>query len=540
MVHCVKKWRNTIYLKQKQMTEAKPIHRALISVSNKEGLLNFARNLAARNIEILSTGGTSTFLQQNQIPIIKITDYTGFPEIMDGRVKTLHPKIYGGLLSRPGIDDIALAEHQISPIDLVVVNLYPFQDTINKANCSLEQAIEQIDIGGPSMLRASAKNFSRVTVIVDPADYDLVLAEIEQQGRPTLNTRKKLAQKVFAHTSRYDQAICEYLSENDQRANHFPDRLNLTLQKNLSLRYGENPHQNAAVYINPASSSLSLAKTTPIQGKPLSYNNLLDSDAALNCVKIFDQNVPACAIIKHAAPCGIAAANTIEQAYQQALKTDPTSAFGGIIAFNQIVNAQTAQAILSQQFVEVIIAPDFENAALQLFQTKPSWRLLKVELSFQNKISRELKSIDGGFLIQDQDCDSIAIANCQIMSSRQPTEAEWKDLLFSWKVCQNVKSNAIVLAHNQATLGIGGGQTSRVFSAEIAVLKAHQMQLDLKDAVAASDGFFPFADGLEILAKAGIRAIIQPGGSKRDNEIIAAANHYHIALVFTGIRHFRH
>ncbi len=522
------------------MTEAKPIHRALISVSNKEGLLDLARTLAARNIEILSTGGTSTFLQQNQIPIIKITDYTGFPEIMDGRVKTLHPKIYGGLLSRPGIDDIALAEHHISPIDLVVVNLYPFQDTINKANCSLEQAIEQIDIGGPSMLRASAKNFSRVTVIVDPADYDLVLAEIEQQGRPTLNTRKKLAQKVFAHTSRYDQAICEYLSENDQRANHFPDRLNLTLQKNLSLRYGENPHQNAAVYINPASSSLSLAKTTPIQGKPLSYNNLLDSDAALNCVKIFDQNVPACAIIKHAAPCGIATANTIEQAYQQALKTDPTSAFGGIIAFNQIVNAQTAQAILSQQFVEVIIAPDFENAALQLFQAKPSWRLLKVELSPQNKISRELKSIDGGFLIQDQDRDSIAIANCQIMSSRQPTEAEWKDLLFSWKVCQNVKSNAIVLAHNQATLGIGGGQTSRVFSAEIAVLKAHQMQLDLKDAVAASDGFFPFADGLEILAKAGIRAIIQPGGSKRDNEVIAAANHYHIALVFTGIRHFRH
>lgn len=522
------------------MTDETPIHRALISVSNKAGLLDFAQNLAARNIEILSTGGTSSFLIQNKIPIIKITDYTGFPEIMDGRVKTLHPKIYGGLLSRPGIDDAVIAEHQITPIDLVIVNLYPFQDTVNNAECSLEQAIEQIDIGGPAMLRASAKNFSRVIVIVDPNDYAAVLTEIQQLGGTTLETRKKLAQKAFSHTSHYDQAICEYLSQNNDEKTHFPNRLSLTLQKNLNLRYGENPHQCAAVYKNPESDHSSLAVVQPIQGKPLSYNNLLDSDAALNCVKNLGANSPACAIIKHAAPCGVAQANTIEQAYQLALKTDPTSAFGGIIAFNQIVDTATAQAILSQQFVEVIIAAGFEEEAIRLFNSKPSWRLLKVAVNSQNKSAYNLRSIDGGFLIQDQDRDQISMAACQIVSARQPSATEWQDLIFSWKVCQNVKSNAIVVAKNQATLGIGGGQTSRVFSAEIAVLKAQQMQLDLKNAAAASDGFFPFADGLEVLAKAGIRAIIQPGGSKRDAEVIAAANSYDIALVFTGTRHFRH
>ncbi len=514
------------------------IHRALISVSNKAGLLDLAQILAARNIEILSTGGTSSFLIQNKIPIIKITDYTGFPEIMNGRVKTLHPKIYGGLLSRPEIDDAVIAEHQITPIDLVIVNLYPFQDTINNPECSLEQAIEQIDIGGPAMLRASAKNFSRVTVIVDPNDYAAVLTELQQLGGTTLETRKKLAQKAFSHTSNYDQAICEYLSQKNDKKTHFPNRLSLTLQKNLNLRYGENPHQTAAVYKNPGTEHSSLAVAQPIQGKPLSYNNLLDSDAALNCVKNLGADSPACAIIKHAVPCGVAQANTLEQAYQLALRTDPTSAFGGIIAFNQIVDTATAQAILSQQFVEVIIADGFEKEAIRLFNSKPSWRLLKVAVNSQDKAAYDLRSIDGGFLIQDR--DQISMAAGQIVSTRQPSATEWQDLIFSWKVCQTVKSNAIVIAKNQATLGIGGGQTSRVFSAEIAVLKAQQMQLDLKNAVAASDGFFPFADGLEVLAKAGIRAIIQPGGSKRDPEVIAAANRYDIALVFTGTRHFRH
>lgn len=522
------------------MTDDKIIRRAIISVSNKEGLKNFAQKLAARGIEILSTGGTSSFLTQNKIPIIKITDYTGFPEIMNGRVKTLHPKIYGGILSRPGIDDAVMAEHQIPPIDLVVVNLYPFQDTVKAPGCHMEQALEQIDIGGPAMLRASAKNFSRVTVVVDPADYDTVLTEIQQRGATTLHTRKTLAQKAFSHTSHYDQAICEYLSQDSDERTPFPRRLNLSLQKNANLRYGENPHQNAAVYTNPDAGQCSLAVTHPIQGKPLSYNNLLDSDAALNCVKNLGTEISACAIIKHAAPCGVAQANTLKQAYQLALKTDPTSAFGGIIAFNQIVDSATAHAVLSQQFVEVIIAPDFEPEAIHLFNSKPSWRLLKVAIDPQIKTACDLRSIDGGFLIQDQDQDLLSMDSCQIVSVSQPDETQWWDLLFSWKVCQTVKSNAIVLAKNQATLGIGGGQTSRVFSAEIAVLKARQMQLDVKNAVAASDGFFPFADGLEVLAKAGIRAVIQPGGSKRDTEVIDAANRYGITLIFTGTRHFRH
>lgn len=527
-----------IYSKLEPMTDS--IRRALISVSNKVGIIPFAQHLVASGIEILATGGTAALLKQQGISLTAVSDYTGFPEIMGGRVKTLHPKIYAGLLRRPGIDETILQTHQIQPIDLLVVNLYPFQDSIAHPDCTFEQAIEQIDIGGPAMIRAAAKNHSAVTVIVDPEDYEAVWADIQKHGQPNLITRRQLAKKAFAHTAQYDQAIYHYLERDKESACViFPENYQPAYLKKMDLRYGENPHQAAALYaVNPPVAN-TLASAQLLQGKPLSFNNLLDSDAALNCVRALD-NQPGCAIIKHATPCGVSQAATLHQAYQQALQTDPTSAFGGIIAFNQPLDAETAQAILSQQFVEVLLAPAIHPEALQLFSAKPSWRILACGPNPGKSSSPVLRSISGGLLVQQEDYHILNANEVTVVTQRQPTPEEWQDLWFAWKIVQFVKSNAIVYAKNQTTLGIGGGQTSRVFSAEIAALKAQHTHLSLNGAVAASDAFFPFADGLEVIAANGIRAIIQPGGSKRDDEVIAAANRLDVAMVLTGIRHFRH
>lgn len=492
-----------------------------------------AQALSARGIQILATGGTAALLRQHGIPLTTVSDYTGFPEILDGRVKTLHPKIYAGLLRRPGLDEAVLDAQQIEPIDLLVVNLYPFQET---------KTIEQIDIGGPAMLRAAAKNHIAVTVIVDPTDYEAVLNQIKTQGHTTLDTRRYLAKKVFAHTAAYDQAIFNYFNQPDQAPSEtlFPDHYQPLFNKKMDLRYGENPHQAAAWYETVPAIAHTLAQAQLLQGKPLSYNNLLDSDAAWECVRALDSRRPACAIIKHNTPCGVAQADTVLQAYQQALTADPTSAFGGIIAFNQPLDADTAAAIIHQQFVEVLLAPSVTHDALQLLKAKPLWRILACTAHQEQSAGFSLRSISGGLLVQQADEKTVDRSHFSVPTQRQPSAQEWLDLEFAWTVVRWVKSNAIVTAKNQTTLGIGGGQTSRVFSAEIAVLKARQMNLSLSGAVAASDAFFPFADGLDVLANAGIRAVIQPGGSKRDDEVIAAANRHDIAMVFTGIRHFRH
>jgi phosphoribosylaminoimidazolecarboxamide formyltransferase / IMP cyclohydrolase len=513
------------------------IRRALISVSNKAGLLEFAHRLISKKIEILATGGTATLLKKNGIPLTVVADYTGFPEILDGRVKTLHPKIYAGLLSRPGVDEAVLASHQIQTIDLLVVNLYPFQETISQPNCTFEQAIEQIDIGGPAMVRAAAKNHANVTVVVDPEDYELVWRHIETSGKPDGPTRRILAQKAFVYTSAYDQAISKFL-ENNQEENLFPPLLQSTFRKKMDLRYGENPHQKAALYANQSHQTGCLTTAPLLQGKPLTYNNLLDADAALQCVRSLDNSSPGCVIIKHGTPCGAAQDSNLHQAYLKALATDPVSAFGGIVACNRTIDLETAQEIISRQFVEVLLAPAVADNALQLLASKPTWRILACSTDLPCH-SLSLRSIDGGLLVQQEDLPTQP-PDYKTVTARAPTSEELKDLLFAWQVAQYVKSNAIVYAKGQATLAIGGGQTSRVFSAEIAEFKAQKMGIDLKGSVAASDGFFPFADGVEVLAKAGVSAIIQPGGSKRDEEVIAAANRYHIAMVFTGVRHFRH
>lgn len=521
----------------------KKITRALISVSNKNGLISFAQQLSANGVHILATGGTATLLKQHHIPFTAVSDYTRFPEIMDGRVKTLHPKIYAGLLQRPGVDEAVLKEHEITPIDLVIVNLYPFQNTIAEPNCTLAQAIEQIDIGGPAMLRAAAKNHAAVTVVVDPEDYTEIATAIHQYGRISSERRRQLAQKAFAHTAEYDQAIANYLAQNESSTEQtiFPRQYQPKFEKKMDLRYGENPHQAAALYTEIPALPHTLANAELLQGKPLSFNNLLDSDAALSCVRALDSKQPACAIIKHATPCGVAQANRLSVAYQHALTADPTSAFGGIIATNHPIDVDTAAAILDQQFVEVLLAPSIHPEALQLLRAKPAWRVLACGEAPAFPAARIiLRSIHGGLLAQQEDQVSPGQTHATVVTERQPTATEWQDLWFAWTIVQFVKSNAIVYAKNQTTLGIGGGQTSRVFSAEIAALKAQQMNLSLSGAVAASDAFFPFADGLEVAANTGIRAVIQPGGSKRDAEVIAAANHHGIAMVFTGIRHFRH
>ena len=511
------------------------IKRALISVSDKSGIIEFAQNLVSLNVEILSTGGTAKLLQKNKIPVIEVSDYTGHPEIMSGRVKTLNPKIHGGILARRGIDEQVMSENEINPIDLVVVNLYPFQETISRTDCSLEEAIENIDIGGPAMLRSSAKNHVSVTVVVDSDDYQTVLDEIRVSGDTSLTTRKKLALKTFEHTAQYDCVIANYLGREDDG---FSNTLNLQFIKSQTMRYGENPHQKAAFYKENNVNESSVSTSKQIQGKELSFNNLADTDAALECVRNF--NDPSCVIVKHANPCGVATRDTILAAYLDAYKTDPTSAFGGIIAFNRELDKQTVQSIIEQQFVEVIIAPSLSDDAISVLSDKENIRVLVCGNLDKQKPSLDYKRISGGLLVQDKDLGELNQEHLKCVTQTQPTESQMTDLFFAWKVVKCVKSNAIVYANNQMTIGIGAGQMSRIYSAKIAGIKATEESLKVEGSVMASDAFFPFPDGIEAAAKAGIKAIIQPGGSMRDDDIIAAANEHNIAMVFTGMRHFKH
>lgn len=515
------------------------IHRALLSVADKTGIIELARELRNANIDILATGKTAALLHEHGIEHTEVSDYTQFPEMMGGRIKTLHPKIHGGILARRDVDAEIAKEHGIELIDLVVINLYPFAQTIQKPNCTLPQAIEQIDVGGPAMLRAAAKNHQYVTVAIDPNDYAMILEEIKtHKGGVSLTTRQHLAQKVFAHTANYDQMIADYLAQQFTKPHQetLPENLNIHLHKSQDLRYGENPQQAAAFYnITDANSTL---PWKVLQGKPLSFNNLVDADVAWNCVKDF-QN-PACVIVKHANPCGVATAKSLKEAYQKAYACDSTSAFGGIIAFNQPINAEVCHAILAQQFVEVIIAPQFSDDTLQALNSKPNIRALSITENHQQAFPYDIKRLSNGILLQALDTAIITRAQCQVVTSRAPTDTEWEDLLFSWHVVKWVKSNAIVYAKHQQTVGIGAGQTSRVSSAHLGVLKAHEANLSVEGAVVASDAFYPFRDGVEAAAKAGVTAIIQPGGSMRDAEVIAAANEHGLAMIFTGIRHFKH
>ncbi|MDH5764730.1 MAG: bifunctional phosphoribosylaminoimidazolecarboxamide formyltransferase/IMP cyclohydrolase [Gammaproteobacteria bacterium] len=516
-----------------------PVKRALISVSDKTGVVELGKALSAAGVEILSTGGTAKILTENNIPVIEVSEHTGFPEMMDGRVKTLHPKIHGGILGRRGIDDNVMKANGIDPIDLVVVNLYPFAATVARGNCSLNDAIENIDIGGPTMVRATAKNYAFVTIVVNPADYDRVINEINKGGI-SAETRFDLAVKAFEHTASYDGAIANYLGciQPDGTKTEFPRTFNLQFDKVQSMRYGENPHQKAAFYRESQPAEVSVACATQIQGKELSYNNVADTDAALECVKSFDQ--PACVIIKHANPCGVAVADSIMNAYDLAYKTDPTSAFGGIIAFNQPLNAEVAAEIIKRQFVEVIIAPVVDAAAQKVLSEKPNVRVLECGQWEQAVQGLDFKRINGGLLVQDRDLGMVSQSDLEVVTKRKPTDEELKDLMFAWKVGKFVKSNAIVYVKNQMTIGVGAGQMSRVYSAKIAGIKAADENLEVKGSVMASDAFFPFRDGIDAAHEAGITAVIQPGGSMRDDEVIAAANEHGMAMVFTGMRHFRH
>jgi phosphoribosylaminoimidazolecarboxamide formyltransferase/IMP cyclohydrolase len=528
------------------MQTQRSIRRALLSVSDKTGLVEFAHRLNQLGIELIATDGSAKLLRDQNIPVTPIAEYTNFPEMMDGRVKTLHPKIYGGLLGRRGVDDAVMQQHDIPEIDLLIANLYPFAATIAKKNCQLKQAIEQIDIGGPAMLRAAAKNYQHVTVIIDPADYQLVLTAINAQQMPPLKLRQQLAKKVFTHTSEYDRMIANYLQQQEKPAqtstehNAFAAIYQPTFILQQELRYGENPHQAAALYHLPQRSENSLAAACLLQGKALSYNNMIDADCALNCVQELAPQQAACVIVKHATPCGIAQGKTPQEAYQKAYQCDPESAFGGIIALNQTLDENLANAILQQQFVEVIITPTVTDAAKQKLAQKPNLRLLTYCQTEDNYKAYAAHSISGGLLLQQQDKRRINANELTCVTKRQPTAQEIDDLLFAWRAVKFIKSNAIVFAKNQATLGIGCGQTSRVFAANIAILRATAANLSLENSVLASDAFFPFADSVETAAAQKVTAIIQPGGSKRDNEVIAAANAANIAMVFTGIRHFRH
>jgi phosphoribosylaminoimidazolecarboxamide formyltransferase/IMP cyclohydrolase len=517
-----------------------PVRRALLSVSDKTGLLDFAKALSDRGIELLSTGGTCKLLREAGIPVVEVSDYTGFPEMMDGRVKTLHPKIHGGVLGRRGIDDDVMNKHGISAIDMVVVNLYPFEATVAKADCTLEQAIENIDIGGPTMVRAAAKNHRDVTIVVDAGDYACLIEELDaNDGHTRLSTRFDLAIKAYEHTAHYDGAIANYFGRLvGDGSDRFPRTLNLQLKKVQEMRYGENPHQQAAFYKEKHPAEIGIASAVQLQGKELSYNNVADTDAALECVKNFDE--PACVIVKHANPCGVAVADSVGAAYDLAFETDPESAFGGIIAFNRNLDAATAKAIVDRQFVEVIIAPDVEEAAIAIVAEKKNVRLLRTGMWQGPAPARDFKRVNGGMLVQDRDDGMISRDDLKVVSKRQPTEEEWMDLLFAWKVAKYVKSNAIVYAANRRTIGVGAGQMSRVNSARIAAIKAEHANLEVRGAVMASDAFFPFRDGIDNAAERGIAAVIQPGGSMRDDEVIAAADEANMAMVFSGMRHFRH
>jgi phosphoribosylaminoimidazolecarboxamide formyltransferase/IMP cyclohydrolase len=516
----------------------KKITRALISVSDKTGILDFCQQLTALGVEILSTGGTFKLLSEQGIPAVEVSDYTGFPEMMDGRVKTLHPKVHGGILARRGIDDAVMADNGIKPIDLVVVNLYPFQQTIAKPDCDFETAIENIDIGGPTMIRAAAKNHHDVAIVVDPSDYNAIIAELKDHAT-SLNaqTRFNLALKSFQHTASYDTSIAAYLGGLVKQA--FPEVLNLQFYQTQTLRYGENPHQNAMFYSEKSPATGTIASVKQIQGKELSYNNIADADAALECVKEFSAK-PTCVIVKHANPCGVAEADDLLTAYDLAYQTDPTSAFGGIIAFNQELDEATASAIVGRQFVEVIIAPTISEAAKAVLATKANVRALECGVWANGVACFDFKKVAGGLLVQDKDFGRITNADIQVVSKRPPTEQELADLLFAWKVAKFVKSNAIVYCKNAQTIGVGAGQMSRVYSAKIAGIKAADGGLVVEGSAMASDAFFPFRDGIDAAAEAGITAVIQPGGSMRDNEVIAAADEHNIAMVFTGMRHFRH
>ena len=520
------------------------IQRALISVSDKTGVVELARALKQLKVEILSTGGTAKLLADNGIVVTEVSDYTGFPEMLDGRVKTLHPKIHGGLLGRRDLPAhvAAMEKHGIPPIDLLVVNLYPFEQTVAKPDCTLDDAIENIDIGGPTLLRAAAKNHGSVTVVVDNADFETVLAEMKAQaGSVSAATRFALAVKVFEHTARYDGAIANYLGriQPDGSRTTFPNTYNVQYRKAQEMRYGENPHQQAAFYVESVPTEASVATSRQVQGKELSFNNVADTDAALECVKAFDE--PACVIVKHANPCGVAVANNILDAYKNAYITDPTSAFGGIIAFNRPLDAATAKAILERQFVEVIIAPSVNDDALPVLATKANVRVLACG-SRGTKASGSLdyKRVTGGLLVQERDTALIGEKDLKIVTQRAPTPRELADLLFAWKVVKFVKSNAIVYCKEGRTIGVGAGQMSRVYSARIASIKATDAGLEVHGSVMASDAFFPFRDGLDQAAEVGVTAVIQPGGSVRDPEVIDAANQHGIAMVFTGMRHFRH
>jgi len=517
------------------------VRRALLSVSDKTGVIELADALVAHGVELLSTGGTAKALRDAGIAVRDVSDVTGFPEIMDGRVKTLHPAIHGGLLGRDGTDDAVMAEHAIAPIDLLVVNLYPFEATVAKTDCTYEDAVENIDIGGPAMLRAAAKNHARVAVVVDPADYAGLAASIAQGGTDAAQ-RRAFAAKAYAHTAHYDGRIAQWLSPraaDPEQPETWPKTLHLSLSLASALRYGENPHQSGALYIEKNAPTAGIVATARfLQGKELSYDNLADADAALECVKAFD--APACVIVKHANPCGVAVAANILDAYDHAYATDPTSAFGGIIAFNRALDAKTAKEIAKRQFVEVVIAPEVDADALAAFAKKPNVRVLACGTLASRDGGQDFKRIAGGLLVQDADSDALTANDLKIVSKRVPDATEISDLLFAWKVAMHVKSNAIVYAKDLRTIGIGAGQMSRVVSAKIAALKAEEAGLAVPGSVMASDAFFPFRDGLDAAGAAGIRAVIQPGGSMRDAEVIAAADEHDIAMVFTARRHFRH
>jgi phosphoribosylaminoimidazolecarboxamide formyltransferase/IMP cyclohydrolase len=517
-----------------------PVRRALLSVSDKTGLVELARALAKRNIEILSTGGTAKLLAANGVVVREVSTYTGFPEIMGGRVKTLHPKIHGGLLGRRGVDEAVMALHEIEPIDLLVVNLYPFAETVARPGCGYPEAIENIDIGGPAMLRAAAKNHEAVAVAVDPGDYQTVLEELEAQDGTTLATRSRLAAKAFAHTASYDTMVASYLGAiHNVPADRFPGTLPLVFDKAQDLRYGENPHQQAAFYRDPALRGASICAAKVLQGKDLSFNNIADADTAIECVRQFEET--ACVIVKHANPCGVSVAATPLEAYDRAYRTDPTSAFGGIIAFNRELDATTASAIIDRQFVEVLAAPSVSAEAARVLSSKPNVRVLELgDLGRTPSGELEYRSVTGGLLVQTRDTGSVAESDLKVVTRRKPTQAEIVDLQFAWRVCKFVKSNAIIFAQHRTTIGVGAGQMSRVYSTRIAAMKAADEQLEVSGSVMASDAFFPFRDGIDAAAEYGIRAVIQPGGSKKDSEVIAAADEHGMAMVFTGMRHFRH
>jgi len=511
--------------------------RALLSVSDKTGVVELARELAGLGFTLISTGGTARALAADGLAVTEVASLTGFPEIMDGRVKTLHPKVHGALLGRAGTDDAVMREHGIAPIDVLVINLYPFAATIAQPGCSYDEAIENIDVGGPAMLRAAAKNHARVTVLVDPADYAATVEELRAGGTCEA-TRRRLAAKAFGHTAGYDALVSAWLRR-QQADSGFPDSFVAGFRKKQDLRYGENPHQAAAFYADPLAAASTVTAARQLQGKELSYNNIADADTAIECVRQFD--APACVIVKHANPCGVAVADDPGTAYERAYEPDPTSAFGGIIAFNRPLDAATAAAIVERQFVELIAAPACEPGALEVLAGKQNVRVLETGALGQRRAQAlELKSVAGGLLVQTQDDGQVEAGELRTVTRRAPAAAELADLLFAWRVCKFVKSNAIVFARDGRTVGVGAGQTSRVISTRIAAMKATDAKLEVAGCVMASDAFFPFRDGLDAAAELGIRAVIQPGGSLRDDEVIAAADQRGIAMVFTGMRHFRH